>query len=86
MASLAVLGLQAFYYKWRPSDIMINVLVSLAMWYVVFLVVAWLVTQAIALFRRRPGPQLPSGASFRKNHVQNIVEHLTIRLCHTPLA
>lgn len=56
LASLAVLSLQVFHYKWRPSDIMINVLVSLAIWYVVFLVVAWLITQAIALFRRRPGP------------------------------
>ena len=56
LASLAVLGLQVFYYKWRPSDIMINVLVSLATWYVVFLVVAWLITQAIALFRHAPGP------------------------------
>jgi RsiW-degrading membrane proteinase PrsW (M82 family) len=56
LASLAVLGLQVFYYKWRPSDIMINVLVSLAIWYVVFLVVAWLITQAIALFRRSPSP------------------------------
>ncbi len=56
LASLAVLGLQVFYYKWRPSDIMINVLVSLAIWYLVFLMVAWLVTQAIALFRRTPGP------------------------------
>jgi hypothetical protein len=37
LASLAVLGLQVFYYKWRPSDIMINVLVSFAIWYVVFL-------------------------------------------------
>ena len=55
LASLAVFGLQVFYYKWRPSDIMINVLVSFAIWYVVFLVVAWLITQAIALFRRRPG-------------------------------
>lgn len=55
LASLAVLGLQVFYYKWRPSDIMINVLVSLAIWYVVFLVVAWLITTAIALFRRAPG-------------------------------
>ena len=55
-ASLAVLGLQVFYYKWRPSDIMINVLVSLAIWYVVFLVVAWLITNVIALFRRAPGP------------------------------
>jgi hypothetical protein len=50
LASLAVLGLQILYYKWRPSDIMINVLVSLAVWYVVFLVAAWLITQAIALF------------------------------------
>jgi hypothetical protein len=32
LASLAVLGLQVFHYKWRPSDIMINVLVSLAIW------------------------------------------------------
>jgi hypothetical protein len=56
LASLAVLGLQVFHYKWRPSDIMINVLVSLAVWYVVFLVAAWLITQAIALFRRSPGP------------------------------
>ena len=53
-ASLAVLGLQVFYYKWRPSDIMINVLISFAIWYVVFLVVAWLITKAIALFRRAP--------------------------------
>ena len=56
LASLAVLGLQVFHYQWRPSDIMINVLVSFAMWYVVFLMVAWLITQAIALFRRTPGP------------------------------
>jgi RsiW-degrading membrane proteinase PrsW (M82 family) len=56
LASLAVLGLQVFYYKWRPSDIMINVLVSFAIWYVVFLVVAWLITQAIAFFRRTPSP------------------------------
>jgi hypothetical protein len=55
-ASLAVLALQTFHYKWRPSDIMINVLVSLAIWYIVFLVVAWLITQAIALFRRSPSP------------------------------
>ena len=54
LASLAVLALQIFHYKWRPSDIMINVLVSLAIWYVVFLVVAWLITQAIALSRRAP--------------------------------
>jgi len=51
-ASLAVLGLQVFYYKWRPSDIMINVLISFAVWYVVFLAVAWLITRAITLFRR----------------------------------
>ena len=56
LASLAVFGLRVFYYKWRPSDIMINVLVSLAIWYVVFLIVAWLVTQAMALFRRSAGP------------------------------
>jgi hypothetical protein len=55
-ASMAVLGLQVFYYKWRPSDIMVNVLVSLAIWYVVFLVVAWLITKAIALSHRTPGP------------------------------
>jgi ABC-type multidrug transport system permease subunit len=55
-ASLAVLALQLLYYRWRPSDIMINVFVSLAVWYVVFLVVAWLITQAIALSRRPPGP------------------------------
>jgi hypothetical protein len=42
------------HYKWRPSDIMINVLVSFAIWYVVFLVVAWLITQAIALFGHAP--------------------------------
>ncbi|TEU15929.1 MAG: hypothetical protein E3J21_11835 [Anaerolineales bacterium] len=30
LASLAVLGLQVFHYKWRPSNIMINVLVSFA--------------------------------------------------------
>jgi hypothetical protein len=35
---------------------MINALVSLAVWYVVFLVVAWLITKAIALFRRIPSP------------------------------
>ena len=56
LASLAVLSLQVFHYTWRPSDIMINVLVSLAVWYIVFLLVAWLITQAIALFRRSPGP------------------------------
>jgi RsiW-degrading membrane proteinase PrsW (M82 family) len=56
LASLAVLGLQVFYYKWRPSDIMINVLVSLAVWYFVFLVVAWLITDVIALFRRTRNP------------------------------
>ena len=56
LASLAVLGLQVFYYKWRPSDIMINVLVSLAIWYVVFLAVAWLITKAITRFRRTPCP------------------------------
>jgi len=56
LASLAVLGLQVFYYKWRPSDIMTNVLVSFAIWYVVFLIVAWLITKAMALFRRTPGP------------------------------
>ena len=56
LASLAVLGLQVFHYKWRPSDIMINVLVSFAMWYVVFLVVAWLINNVIALFRRPPCP------------------------------
>jgi hypothetical protein len=54
LASLAVLALQVFHYKWRPSDIMINVLVSFAIWYVVFLVVAWLITQAIALFGHAP--------------------------------
>ena len=56
LASLAVLSLQVFYYKWRPSDIMINVLVSLAIWYVVFLAVAWLITKAITLSRRTPSP------------------------------
>ena len=56
LASLAVLGLQVLHYKWRPSDIMINVLVSFAIWYVVFLLVAWLITKAISLFRRSPGP------------------------------
>jgi hypothetical protein len=35
---------------------MINVLVSFAIWYAVFLVVAWLISQAIALFRRTPSP------------------------------
>ena len=54
LASLAVLSLQVFYYKWCPSDIMINVLVSFAIWYVVFLAVAWLITKAITLFRRTP--------------------------------
>jgi hypothetical protein len=67
LASLAVLALQVFHYQWRPSDIMINVLVSLAVWYVVFLVVAWLITQAIALLRRSPGSWLPPGASFRRS-------------------
>jgi RsiW-degrading membrane proteinase PrsW (M82 family) len=56
LAPLAVLALQVFYYKWRPSDIMINVLVSLAIWYIVFLAVVWLITQGIALFRRTPSP------------------------------
>jgi len=56
LASLAVLALQVLHYKWRPSDIMINVLVSFAIWYVVFLLVAWLITKAISLFRRSPGP------------------------------
>jgi fatty acid desaturase len=40
-ASLAVLALRVFHYQWRPSDIMINVLVSLAMWYVVFLIIVF---------------------------------------------
>jgi hypothetical protein len=55
-ASLAVLALQTSHYKWRPSDIMINVLVSFTIWYIVFLVVAWLITRAIALLRSFRNP------------------------------